>query len=157
MNFISNKYIKKFEYINIMVRISNLMIIEALKKNARVSYVELARRFGVTETAVRKRIHKLEEEGVIRGYTIDVDPRKLGMEVTATIGIDTTPERYVHIIEELRKMEDVRAMRRSTGDHMIMIDVWFRSSGELTEFIKKIEKIQGVTKTCPAIITDCIK
>ncbi|MBN1896697.1 MAG: Lrp/AsnC family transcriptional regulator [Candidatus Aenigmarchaeota archaeon] len=140
-----------------MVRISNLMIIEALKKNARISYVELARRFGVTETAVRKRIRKLEEEGVIRGYTIDIDPRKLGMEVTATIGIDTTPERYIHVIDELRKMEDVRAIRRSTGDHMIMIDVWFTSSGELTEFVKMIEKLPGVTKTCPAIITDCIK
>ena len=140
-----------------MVRISDLDIIKALQENARTPFVELAKRFGVTETAVRKRVRKLEERGVIRRYTVEVDPRKLGMEAVATIGLDTTPERYIHVIDELKKMDSIKSIKRSTGDHMILIDVWFPTNDELTEFVKKLESIDGVTKTCPAIITECIK
>jgi len=75
-----------FEFINIVVRISDLELIQILMKNSRTPFVKIAEMLGVSETAVRKRIRKLERDGVIRKYTIEVDPKKIGFEITALIG-----------------------------------------------------------------------
>jgi len=78
-----------------MVRISNSELVKLLMENSRRSYVELARLLGVTEAAIRKRVRRLEEEGVIRGYTIDVDPKRLGYEILCFLGLDIAPESYI--------------------------------------------------------------
>ena len=139
-----------------MVRISNLELVEILRKNARIPYVKLAKHFGVSETAIRKRIRKLEEDGVIKGYTIEVDPKKMGFEINALIGVDTKPEHYIPVIGKLKLMEEIRGLCSSSGDHMILLECWFRNSNELAEFVKKLEKLEGVTKICPAIIIEKI-
>jgi len=73
-----------------------------LMEDSRTSYVELARILGVTEAAVRKRVKRLEERGVIRRYTVEVAPRKLGYDVVAIIGLDAAPDHYIRILEYLR-------------------------------------------------------
>jgi Lrp/AsnC family transcriptional regulator for asnA, asnC and gidA len=140
-----------------MVRISNLKILNILEKNSRIPFVKIARKLGVTDTAIRKRVEKMEERGVIKNYTLEVDPRKLGFQVNTLIGIDTEPEYYISMIEKLKRLEKVRNLYSSTGDHMIMMKCWFRTSEELTEFVKKLESTQGVTRVCPAIILERIK
>lgn len=140
-----------------MVRISNLELINLLRENSRTSYVDLARHFRVSETAVRKRMKKLEDDGVIRKYTIEIEPKKLGMQVNAIIGVDTKPEKYMQTIESLRKMEDVMNLFSSSGDHMILAECWFKNSWQLGKFIKEVESMEGVTRTCPAIIVEKIK
>jgi Lrp/AsnC family transcriptional regulator for asnA, asnC and gidA len=140
-----------------MVRISDLDLLEALRENSRTPFMELARRFGVTETAVRKRVRKLEERGVIKKYTIDVDMRKMGYELKATIGLDTTPERYMSTIEKLKRMKNVMYLCSCSGDHMIMINRWFRNSDELSAFVKSLETMEGVTRVCPAVVTQEVK
>lgn len=146
-----------FANINIMARISNLELIKFLEKNSRATFAELARVFNVSETAIRKRLMKLEKDGVIRRYTVEVDPKKIGFEVDALIGIDTTPEQFIPIIEKLKETPEVRSLYTSTGDHMILIRSWFKNSDELRKFLKKIKEIPGITKICPAIILEKIK
>ena len=68
-----------------MVRISDKDIVDALRENARASFTELGRRFGVTETAIRKRIRKLEIQGVIMKYTVEIEPRKMGLNVNEAL------------------------------------------------------------------------
>ncbi|MEX0568278.1 MAG: Lrp/AsnC family transcriptional regulator [Candidatus Njordarchaeota archaeon] len=140
-----------------MRKISDYDLLMLLRKNARASYTELAKHFGVSDTAIRKRIKKLEDEKVIIRYTVEIDPKKIGFNIVALIGIDTLPEQYISIIEDLKKRKDVISMYSSTGDHMILIECWFRNSDELTKFVKDLEKMRGVTKICPAIILEKIK
>lgn len=140
-----------------MVRISNLELVKLLKENSRSSYVGMARHFGVTETAVRKRVKNLETNGVIKKYTIDVDPKKIGFDVDTLIGIDTMPEKYIHVMEKLRPMKEVMRLCSASGDHMLMIECWFENSREFSKFIKMLEKMDGVTKVCPAIINEKVK
>ena len=140
-----------------MVRISNLDLIKILENNARESFVNIAKKFNVSETAIRKRIKKLEEMGIIKKYTIQVDPSKLGFKINALIGIDTTPEDYISIIEHLKAMDDIKNLYSSTGDHMILAECWFKDSNELTNFIKKLEKIKGIIRICPAILLEKLK
>ena len=75
-----------------MVRFSDLELVKELQKNSKRSYVELAKLFNVTETAIRKRIKLLENKGIIKGYSIFVDAKKIGYNINAIIGIDTLKE-----------------------------------------------------------------
>jgi len=122
-----------------------------------MSFVEIAKRLGVSETAVRKKLQKLEELGVIRRYTVEVDPRKLGFNIIALIGLDTAPESYIRVIDVLRKDDRIVKMYSSSGDHMILIEVWFRDSEEMSEFVKKLNDMEGVTRVCPAILIERLK
>jgi len=140
-----------------MVRFSDFELIKLLMKNSRTPYVKLGELLGVSETAIRKRVRKLEEEGVIRRYTIEVDPKKLGFKVNALIGLDTVPERFIAVIEELKAMEEVLGLYSASGDHMILLECWFKDSDELTRFVKRLESIRGVTRVCPAIILEKLK
>ena len=140
-----------------MVRISNKELIDLLEKNARVSFVEIAKKFKVSDTAIRKRVKKLEKDGIIKRYTIEVDLRKLGFKFHALIGIDTQPENYVTIIEKLKNMEEVKSLFSSTGDHMLLVESWFKTSDELAKFVNKLEKMKGVTRVCPAILLEKLK
>jgi len=126
-------------------------------KNARTPYVKIAKMLEVSETAVRKRVKKLEEMGVIRKYTIEVDPKKIGFEIRALIGIDTKPERFISTLEKLKVMEEVISLYSASGDHMILVECWLKNSKELTSFVKKLETMEGVTRVCPAIILEKVK
>ncbi|RLF99561.1 MAG: transcriptional regulator, partial [Thaumarchaeota archaeon] len=132
-------------------------LIKLLMKNSRTPYVKLGELLGVSETAIRKRIRKLEEDGVIRRYTIEVDPKKLGFKVNALIGLDTVSERFIAVIEELKAMEEVLGLYSASGDHMILLECWFKDSDELARFVKRLESIRGVTRVCPAIILEKLK
>jgi Lrp/AsnC family transcriptional regulator for asnA, asnC and gidA len=140
-----------------MVRISDFDIINILRNNARIPYVRIAKNLGVTEAAVRKRIRKLESQGVILKYTIKTDLRKIGFEIHALIGMDTEPEHYLSTLEKLKEMTEVMGLQSCGGDHMIMIECWFRTTEELTKFNKQLESMKGVTRVCPAIILEKIK
>ncbi|MBI5159289.1 Lrp/AsnC family transcriptional regulator [Candidatus Micrarchaeota archaeon] len=140
-----------------MVRFSNSALLEMLMENSRASFTELAKKFGVTETAVRKRVRKMERDGTIRKYTVEFDAKKLGFQVRALVGIDTKPECFIPAIDKLKKMKKVSSLYSSSGDHMIMVDCMFEDSNGLSAFIKKIEQIEGITKICPSLILEKIK
>lgn len=139
-----------------MAKVSNLSIIQMLRKNAKTPFREIADSFEVSDTAIRKRVKNLESKGVIRKYTIDVDSRKLGFQ-TALIGIDTEPESFISALDHLSELQELESVFSSTGDHMILIEYWFRTPQELSQFVRDLEQIDGVTKVCPAILLDKIK
>ena len=140
-----------------MVRISNIKLLRILRENSRISYLEIARILGVSETAVRKRVKRLLEEGVIRRFTIEIDPKKVGYQVVAMIGLDTKPEALISVLEMLKELENVQSLYSSSGDHMIMMECWFKDYNELSRFVKSLEEIEGITRICPAIILEKIK
>jgi len=140
-----------------MVRISDFTLVKLLMENARTPYVEIAEKLGVSEAAVRKRIKRLEGFGVIKGYTIDVDPKKLGYEVSAIIGLDMGPEYLLKVMEELKNKEEVMKLYLTSGDHMLVVECWFKSSQELSSFVKSLESREGVRRVCPAIVLERVK
>jgi len=140
-----------------MVRISDIDLLKYLIRNARTPYTKIASELGVSEAAIRKRIKRLENKGVIKKYTIEVDIKALGYNIDVLIGIDTLPEKFIDTIKILTDREDVIELYTSTGDHMMMIRMWFKDSNELNNFIKYLNSIDGVTRVCPAIILEKIK
>ncbi len=136
----------------------DLKIIELLQENSRISYTEMARILGVTETTIRKRIADMEKKGIIKKYTIEVNPEKLGYKNVTILGMDVEPRYLLEAAKKLAEIEEAKWVATSTGDHMIMAEIWTKNGEELFNLItKKISKIRGVKDLCPAIIMERIK
>ena len=134
------------------------IIIEMLTKDARTPFTEIAKVLGISETAVRKRVKALEEAGIIKGYTVKVDPAKLGYGLVSITGIDTLPERIFEVANKLKEFDFIKELYLTSGDHMIMVEIWARDGEDLAGIISnKIGKINGVVKVCPAIILEKLK
>jgi len=134
----------------------DLTILETLAKNGRISKTELAKILGITEAAVRKRIAKLEKNGVILGYKAVVNYKAAGFSASLT-GIDVEPERLWHVVEKLKGFDEIKSIWLTTGDHTIMTEIITKRTEDLSEIHKKIGKINGVKRICPAIIIDVLK
>lgn len=136
----------------------DMKIIEILRQDARISFTEIAKRLGVSEATVRKRVAALESAGVIEKYSVNVNPVKMGYSTVALVGINTSPDMFLSVAEKLTELEEVRFVATSTGDHMIMVEVWARDGKELSSLLsKKIGKLGGVTHIRPAILLEKLK
>jgi len=132
-------------------------ILKILSENARASYTEIARKLGISDVAVLKRIKKLESMGVIRKYTIKIDPKKLGYGVVSFTGIDVEPEHLFNVVDYIRGKEYLKYLAITSGDHSLMTIIWARNSGELAKIHEELSKLPGVKRLCPAIVLDVIK
>ncbi len=70
---------------------TNLRLLDALTADPRATAAELARQVGMSAPAVRERIARLEQAGVIRGYRLDIDPAAIGLPVAAWVRIRPGP------------------------------------------------------------------
>jgi Lrp/AsnC family transcriptional regulator for asnA, asnC and gidA len=133
-------------------------ILSVLEKDAQASYAEIAERAGVSKPTVRKYIDKLEEEGVIVGYSADVDPKKLPGQSIALVGLEVESDCYVEAIRELEALDSVEALYTSSGDHMLMAEVRARDGDALGDVIHdEILAIEGVTAAHPSFLQERLK
>ncbi|MFW5932649.1 MAG: Lrp/AsnC ligand binding domain-containing protein [Candidatus Hadarchaeota archaeon] len=134
------------------------MIVKMLREDSRRPFTEIAEELDVTEATIRKRVRALEDRGVIKGYTVEVDPKKLGYETVTLLGLDVEPENLLDAAEEIAEMDEVKSVSTCTGDHMIMAEVWARDNSHLGEIMsEEIGTIEGVKNLCPAIILERVK
>ena len=133
-------------------------ILNTLKDNARMPFIEIAKKLKISESTVRKRVSDLEENGVIKKYTVAIEPLKIGYGSVAIVGIDVQPEKFLSVAKKLTEYDSVKFVSTSTGDHMIMTEIWMEKYSDLRDFITNtIEKMDGVTRTCPAILNERLK
>ncbi len=133
-------------------------IIELLEKNSRMPFTEIAKILGVTETTVRKRVEELEKKGIIKKYTIEINPEKMGYKTVTILGMDVEPKYLLEAAKKLAEVDECKWVATSTGDHMLMCEVWARNGEHLFQILtNKIGKIKGVRDLCPAIIMERIK
>jgi DNA-binding Lrp family transcriptional regulator len=101
-------------------------ILLELQSDGRITNVELARRSGISAPPCLRRVRRLEEAGVIRGYQADTDPQKLGWEITffAIVGLDSQKESVLSAFEQLvGTWPEVREchMIRGGGDFLLKL------------------------------------
>jgi len=133
-------------------------ILAALEEDAQASYADIAARADVSKPTVRKYIDRLEDEGVIVGYSADVDPKKLSGQSIAMVGIDVASEQYVEATRALQDLESVRALYSSSGDHMLMAEVRAADGDALGDVISdEVLAIDGVTAAHPSFLQERLK
>ncbi len=131
-------------------------IISILMKNARIPKTKIAEELNVTETAIRKRISKLERSKVILGYKAVINYKTAGLSASLT-GVDVEPDRLWEVIGKLKDIEEIKSIYLTTGDHMLMLEIVGKSVDELSEIHERISKLEGVKRICPAVILEVLK
>jgi DNA-binding Lrp family transcriptional regulator len=101
-------------------------ILAELQADGRMTNVELARRVGLSAPPCLRRVRRLEEQGVIRGYHADLDPQVLGWEITffALVGLETQKQAVLQAFEAMVcEWPEVREchMIRGGGDFMLRL------------------------------------
>ncbi|WP_457548628.1 Lrp/AsnC family transcriptional regulator [Archaeoglobus sp.] len=134
----------------------DLKVIEMLLENARIPKTHIAKALNVTETAVRKRIQKLENLGVIMGYRAIVNYKAVNLASSLT-GVDVDAEKLWLVVSKLKEMDEVKSMWLTTGDHMIMLEIVVKSVDELSVVHDRIARMEGVKRVCPAVILEVLK
>lgn len=133
-------------------------ILKMLEEDGRIPFTEIAKKLKVSESTIRKRVQALQRRGVIKKFTIKIDPAKMGIKTIAFVGVDVDPTKLLEVAQKLCQFKEIKWVATSTGDHMIMTEIWTRNGKELTRLIsEKIGVIEGVKKICPAIILEKLK
>lgn len=99
----------------------NVALLQALQEDPRQPVTRLAARVGMSAPAVKERLSRLEETGVIRGYRIDLDPKALGWPITAYVRVRPVPGQLPKIAELAQKMPQVAECHRVTGEDCFII------------------------------------
>lgn len=133
-------------------------ILSVLEEDAQASYAEIAERADVSKPTVRKYIQKLEEEGVIVGYSADVDPKKLSGQSIAIVGVDVESEQYVEVTRKLKDLDAIESLYTSSGDHTLMAEVRAPDGDSLGEIINDgIMELDGVSAAHPSFLQERLK
>jgi Lrp/AsnC family leucine-responsive transcriptional regulator len=85
--------------------------------------------------AVRERVLRMEEAGIIRGYTVELDPVALGYPLCAFIRVRPAPGQLPHVAELARRMPQVAECHRVTGEDCFVLKVHLRALDQLDEVI----------------------
>lgn len=131
-------------------------IILNLLRNARIPKTKIAEKLAVSETAVRKRIEKLEEKRILLGYRAILDFKRANLFVSFT-GIDVEPEHIWRTVNTLKEFEEVFGLYLTSGDHTILAEIIVSSFEKLNQVHDKISKLTGVKRVCPSIVLEVVK
>lgn len=133
-------------------------ILSVLEADAKASYGDIAEQVGVSKPTVRKYIRKLEADGVIVGYSADINPKKVAGQTIALVGIEVESERYVEAANALKELDSVVSLYTSSGDHMLMAEVRGRDGDHLGHIIQDdIMSIDGVSAAHPSFLQERLK
>jgi Lrp/AsnC family leucine-responsive transcriptional regulator len=125
---------------------TNRRLLAELQQDARLSLAELGRRVGLSSPAVAERLQRLEGLGVIRGYHADVDPRALGLSLTAVIRVRPAPGQLANVAELAQRSPEVVECQRVTGDDCYVARAHVRDVEQLEEVIDRFV-VLGQTTT----------
>jgi Lrp/AsnC family leucine-responsive transcriptional regulator len=114
---------------------TNLDLLDLVQGDARLSLAELGRRVGLSAPAVAERLRRLEEEGVIRGYRADVDPRRLGYTLSAVIRVRPAPRQIAGVAQLAQSTPEVVECHRVTGDDCFVMTAHVRDVEHLETVI----------------------
>lgn len=133
-------------------------IVSFLLADGRMPSSDLARRLGhVSERTVRYRIERLIAEGIVHVGAI-VNPKALGLVVTADIWIEVVPGHLRRVAERLAALPQVSYVAYSTGDRDLSIQVYARDNDELHHFVSEVVgNIPGVTRTSTMLVPEKVK
>jgi Lrp/AsnC family leucine-responsive transcriptional regulator len=113
-------------------------LIALLSDNARLSHAELARSVGLSAPSVAERLRRLEEDGIVKAYTVELDPKALGYTLTAIVRIRPLPGQLHHVEKLLVESPEVVECDKVTGEDCFVARYLLRSIDELDPILERI-------------------
>jgi Lrp/AsnC family transcriptional regulator, leucine-responsive regulatory protein len=124
---------------------TNRRLLAELQADARLTLAELGRRVGLSSPAVAERLGRLERSGVVRGYRADIDPRALGLTLSAVVRVRPAPGQLGNVAELARRTPEVVECDRITGEDCYIVWAHVRDVGHLEEVIDRFAALGQTT------------
>ncbi|EAP88478.1 MULTISPECIES: Lrp/AsnC family transcriptional regulator [Croceibacter] len=118
-----------------LVDVINAKILKLLQQNARLSNAEIGRQVGITSPAVSERIKKLEDAGIIEGYTTKVSYKMVGNHLKAIITLRAFMGKLKPFLEKVKTYDEVINCYRITGNENIVMEVVLKNQQHLERLI----------------------
>jgi len=122
-------------------------IIEALRKDGRVAFAQIAEQLGVSPGMIRQRYNKLAETGFLKVVAI-TNPLRMGLKTMAMIGIRVDGDKMLQVAEKIAAFDEVVYIVIVSGRYDILAEVFCRDHAEMLTFLtEKLSAIDGVRET----------
>ncbi len=125
---------------------TDIKILKILQVDGRISMKDLGRQVNLTSPAVSERVRRLEEKGIIRGYTAIVDPKKLHKTVSALINVAMKVSSHEAFIQLAKDEPSIIECHHMTGTDCMTVKVLVDNTEELEDLLDRIQTI-GDTRT----------
>lgn len=137
----------------------DLSILQQLSTNSRISWADLGSAVGITRQTAAERVQKLEQAGVIKGYTISIDAEALGADLLAFVAISLErPDHSEPFLAEVAAMSEVLECHHVAGEDSYMLKVRTAGTGGLERLIShQLRRLPGVTRTRTTIVLSSSK
>lgn len=132
----------------------DITILRNLQKNARTKYSDIAKECEVSVDTVIKRFKKLKDNGIVKGTTLLLDPRKFGDDVIANLSIDVEPSNVDEVLEFMRKQDGVNFATHAMGEYDIFSIVTRKSMNDMNALKETIQSHRMVREIKTSIWVD---
>lgn len=124
-------------------------ILALVQRDAKLSQAEIAKRVGLSTAAVNERLRKLESAGFLRRYVAVVDPKAIGIAVTAFVEVFIEHPRYeAAFIEQVLGLDEVQECHHITGEFSLLLKIRVRDMETLQQLlIHRLNALEGVRQT----------
>ncbi len=136
----------------------DLDILRLLKQNSRVRASAISERVNLSTSAVIERIRRLEEQGIVRGFTVTLDQKQLGLDLTALMEVSLEHPKYFDAFcDMIRENPFVVDCYYLTGEFDFMLKIYTDSSDSLERIHSNIKSMKGVQATKTHFVLKTIK
>jgi Lrp/AsnC family transcriptional regulator for asnA, asnC and gidA len=133
----------------------NRRIIEILQREGRCPFTTIAREVGVSEAAVRARIQRLTDAGVLDVVAV-TNPLKLGFEVMALVGVQANSD-LDHVARAVSDWSEASYVVITSGSYDLLVEVVCEHNRHLLETVQRLREIEGVKSTETFMYLDMVK
>lgn len=129
-------------------------IVDLLRQDGRLSYTDLGKRLGLSTSAAHQRVRRLEERGVITGYTTRIDAGKVGLPLTAFISVTPVdPAAPDDVPERLHELAEIEACHSVAGDESYILKVRVNSPAALEDLIARVRAAAAVSTRTTVVLS----
>jgi Lrp/AsnC family transcriptional regulator for asnA, asnC and gidA len=127
----------------------DVKILNALLNNSRSSTTTISKELSISNVATQQRITKMENSGIIKGYTARLDFSKVDYKTIAYLGIFLDKAKdYPSVIDQLNKVPQITEAHFTTGNYSIFAKIYARDNQHLMEILSEnIQNIDGIART----------
>ncbi|MCH1442463.1 MAG: Lrp/AsnC family transcriptional regulator [Candidatus Poseidoniaceae archaeon] len=132
-------------------------LLAVLLEDARISQRGLAQRIGVAQGTITNRLRRLEELGVIKGYTVLLEPESIGWTMTVITGLRIEKGSMINVQQNIAADPRVFAVYDVTGDYDSMVLARVQSRKDLDDLTKTVFTLKGVQRSFTQVVLNTVK
>jgi len=136
---------------------TDVKILQVLLEDARFSSRQVAKKVGVSVGTVLSRIKRMEEDGLIKGYSVIMNHERLGYELTVVMEVTVSKGRLIEMENEIAKIPNVCCVYDVTGLTDAFIIAKFKTREELGRFTKRLLALPYIERTNTHVVLTTVK